>query len=104
MSMISHAFGTLQIAATRAWPLTVLMAAMGAAQAGPVPENLGAGLHRHVHKMMSGQNERTPQARARQRAAVDSSEMMTEDNEEAFFFGHLLTACIRHPLIRSRAR
>ena len=99
MSMISHAFGTLQIAATRAWPLTVLMAAMGAAQAGPVPENLGAGLHRHVHKMMSGQNERTPQARARQRAAVDSSEMMTEDNEEAFIrdeSGRLLVNIVVH--------
>lgn len=80
MTMISHAFGALQVAATRAWPLSALLFAMGTAHAASVPENLGAGLHQHVTRMMSGHASVAPQGRARLRDA-DSSEMMTESHD-----------------------
>lgn len=101
MSLISHAFGAAQLTATRAWPLTALMLAMGAAQAGTVPENLGAGLRLHVQKMQSGPaTQAAPQARARGRAAAEpASEMMTESHDEHFIRdeqGRILVTILVH--------
>lgn len=112
MNLISHAFGALQIAATRAWPLTALMVAMGAAQAGSVPENLGAGLRQHVQKMGAGAQQAAPQQRGRARLAEPASEMMTESLDDVLVRDEqgriLVTIVVRgqhgHDQVRERLR
>src|SRR5215203_4226872 len=80
MNTLHQAHGRATGLATRIGAVAALIISAAAAQAGHVPENLGAGLREIAAKRMSAQNPGSALARERAQRAASSDEMLTIDD------------------------
>ncbi|MBL0088160.1 MAG: S8 family serine peptidase [Ideonella sp.] len=97
MNSLSRTHSSLHIFAARVWPISALLVAIGSAQAGDVPANLGSGLGEIVSRGVAAQAPASVIGRSRQAdAAAGDMLTVTSDGVMRDAAGRVLVNIIVH--------